>query len=275
MTSPQRKQNDLERCVKDTQYIQGRFQKLKARVNLKIEEGEGDDEQIMLEMKKFSNLIRVFQNAYFINENAAEYVNNCLSSMDSVRAKAGKKVLDPEETELEWAQVDRLSPPASPILEKRGSKKRKASSNDSEPRKRARPSQNKKRAKTLGAGTPVAAKIPSASKKEAPTWILASVVEYMSNVDKYKVQDEDVEGGSQIYKLDPSSVVSLHESTNYVYDKGSTVMAMFPDTTSFYPATVVRKVGDSVSVKFEDDENENGRTPSRKVESRHIFVLSK
>ena len=40
------------------------------------------------------------------------------------------------------------------------------------------------------------------------------------------------------YKVDPSSVVVLTGNTSN-YDKGSEVMAMFPDTTSFYPASVV------------------------------------
>ena len=62
---------------------------------------------------------------------------------------------------------------------------------------------------------------------------------------------------------------------NVSYEKGNQVMAMFPDTTSFYPATIVRRVGDTVSVKFADDENDNGRTPSRKVDAIHIFAMQK
>jgi hypothetical protein len=83
-----------------------------------------------------------------------------------------------------------------------------------------------KKAKTqqkagIQSGTTVAARIPSTSKKEAPTWILASVwvpllfvifqialpsdflqvVQYLPELDKYQVQDEDAEGDAQFGSL--------------------------------------------------------------------------
>ena len=41
----------------------------------------------------------------------------------------------------------------------------------------------------------------------------------------------------RIYKVDSGCVVVL--DGNVSYEKGNQVMAMFPDTTSFYPATIV------------------------------------
>ena len=62
------------------------------------------------------------------------------------------------------------------------------------------------------------------------------------------------------------------------FAKGDMVLAVFPDTTSFYRATISKPVKRSstgsteVFVQFEDDEDETGRTPHRRVGAR--FVMS-
>mmetsp|Transcript_15777 Transcript_15777/g.21958 ORF Transcript_15777/g.21958 Transcript_15777/m.21958 type:complete len:298 (-) Transcript_15777:1611-2504(-) len=297
MASPELKSNlgELSKVVKDTQFLQKRFQKLKSQVTTRLGDGKGDDEQIIIDMKKFSHLVKIYQNAYAVSQSGQQCSTACLSNLDTLRQarKRGtgpkSKVMDPEDLDLDYAQVERLSPPLSPsaFFDKTDSllgdsKKRKerddvgGSANGSRKRPRQTSASGKKgsrQSKIIAPSTTVAARIPSTSRKEAPTWILASILQYLPAVDKYQVQDEDVEG-DQTYKVDPSSVVVLTGNTSN-YDKGSEVMAMFPDTTSFYPASVVRKIGDSVSVKFADDENENGRTPSRKVETKYVFVLDK
>lgn len=61
--------------------------------------------------------------------------------------------------------------------------------------------------------------------------------------------------------------------------RGDLVLAVFPETTSFYRAVVVKtpKVGagganSEVVVKFKDDEDEAGRQPARRVPSRFVLV---
>jgi SAGA-associated factor 29 len=61
-------------------------------------------------------------------------------------------------------------------------------------------------------------------------------------------------------------------------------MAIFPETTSFYRATVSKSpvwrvdsrnnpVVKEVIVKFEDDEDAGGRTPHRRVPARYVIPL--
>jgi len=63
-----------------------------------------------------------------------------------------------------------------------------------------------------------------------------------------------------------------------VFKKGEKVLGIFPETTSFYRATVSKEPDRSyfdspreVVVKFEDDEDAQGRTPHRKVP--HPYVI--
>ena len=68
------------------------------------------------------------------------------------------------------------------------------------------------------------------------------------------------------------------------FKKGTDCMAIFPETTSFYRAKVskdpVWKLDRSSSpmvkeiiVKFEDDEDQHGRTPHRRVPARYVIPI--
>merc|ERR1719502_1400336 len=79
------------------------------------------------------------------------------------------------------------------------------------------------------------------------------------------------------YKLHSSSVRRLQESYNDL-TKGEALLAIFPETTSFYPATVHKTpkpvngiMPIEVQVKFDDDEDDTGKTPARKVKMKHIL----
>ena len=95
---------------------------------------------------------------------------------------------------------------------------------------------------------------------------------------QYDVVDED----------DPTRVISLPSArvlrlTAPVEDgelhKGDQVLAVFPETTSFYRAVISkaprRCAGGAIEciVKFEDDEDESGRTPHRRVHSRFVLPM--
>lgn len=70
------------------------------------------------------------------------------------------------------------------------------------------------------------------------------------------------------------------EDTSTDINRGDRVMGVFPETTSFYRATVVKTPKDpsvsgqdgwEVVVRFDDDEDEAGKWPARRVPAR--FVL--
>jgi uncharacterized membrane protein YgcG len=125
----------------------------------------------------------------------------------------------------------------------------------------------------------VAARPPNAQPADDSTagWILARVAKYSAERDQYQVRDEE-----EVLTIPSSGVIRLHEAGEHLGDvqKGDTVLAVFPDTTSFYRAQVTKvpkqqgQRGGEVHVKFDDDEDETGRTPHRRVPSRHVLKLS-
>lgn len=60
--------------------------------------------------------------------------------------------------------------------------------------------------------------------------------------------------------------------------KNNRVLAVFPETTSFYRAVVVKAPRQApahweVAVRFDDDEDETGRVPPRKVPVRFVVRI--
>ena len=129
-------------------------------------------------------------------------------------------------------------------------------------------------------GEQVAAKVTRTD--ENGSWILASVQRFYSDTETYDVQDED--DTSKLIRLPWSHVMRLSMGGEGVFQKGTACMAIFPETTSFYRATIskspVWKLDRSGSpivkemiVKFEDDEDANGRTPHRRVPARYVIPI--
>mmetsp|Transcript_31271 Transcript_31271/g.87697 ORF Transcript_31271/g.87697 Transcript_31271/m.87697 type:complete len:321 (+) Transcript_31271:92-1054(+) len=302
----------IERVGKDLSSLQRRFNKLRTQVNLRLEleeEGyqyagrkEARDEQLLLDMKKFHHMLKVYKSAYSLGHHGRstiidlEAVKRAKKYKPELETKA--RTVDPEDMDLAFMFSERLSPPLSPsrqvqassdriskvpdaLQESIGKLKRKADREDAGgQRKRQR--REKEGGKSTREEGPVpndslvAARIPGGGRKEPPQWILCSVTLYIPDKDKYQVRDEDASDNdlnAKTYKVLSKHVVELCTTEKKTFEKGQSVMAMFPDTTSFYPAIVVRRSGEYTSVKFADDENESGRTPSRKVETKHIFVL--
>jgi hypothetical protein len=136
----------------------------------------------------------------------------------------------------------------------------------------------------MAPGDKVAARISGeAADIDESLVILASVVRPLDR-NRYEIEDEDPGDDSEPnpirkhYKLHRSKITALPKDfqAHKIMSKGSVVLAMFPDTTTFYPATV-EKVPTSAnqpyySLKFENDE-EDGRTPSRKVKFNFVIPL--
>jgi hypothetical protein len=100
-------------------------------------------------------------------------------------------------------------------------------------------------------------------------WVLGNVIEYDASADLYKVQDED--DINKIDTLPARGVIRLDESSSHLR-KGDDVLAVYPETTSFYRAIVAKRGHNEVIVRFEDDEDELGIVHPKRVPAR--FVLS-
>jgi SAGA-associated factor 29 len=85
------------------------------------------------------------------------------------------------------------------------------------------------------------------------------------------VQDED--DASRVMRLDAADVRKLGEPVSSLH-RGDRVLAVFPETTSFYRGAVAKNpkgANSDVLVRFDDDEDEAGRPLIRRVPAR--FVL--
>lgn len=109
-------------------------------------------------------------------------------------------------------------------------------------------------------------------------WILGKVISYDHETQVYHIADEDMEIPTKTYVLAESQIQILGNFEKL--SKGDRVWAVYPDTTSFYQATVVtvRKTqgGGSSSiayVNFLDDHDEMGVTHDKQVLINHIMKI--
>lgn len=114
------------------------------------------------------------------------------------------------------------------------------------------------------------------SKSDNGSWILVNILYFDATTERYDVQDED--DASRTLKLDAADVRKL-EDVSARLRRGDHVLAVFPETTSFYPGTVAKNlkstgnVGTDVIIKFDDDEDEQGKPVARKVPTRFILPI--
>jgi len=137
-------------------------------------------------------------------------------------------------------------------------------------------------------GDLVAARAPASDQ-----WILAKVLAYNPKTGRYEVEDSDPEEDDPSIKrflCGPEDVIALPPDAAsvppnalgpvaYLYNAfpaKTSVLAMFPQTTTFYPAKVVTchkksKVVQFYQLQFEDDNDDGGMTPSRKVNAQYVI----
>lgn len=76
-------------------------------------------------------------------------------------------------------------------------------------------------------------------REEPGAWILARVIKYVPETHQYELKDDDDKEGIGMLTAPRSLVIRLEDSTKGV-QKGERVLAVFPDTTSFYLGTIHR-----------------------------------
>ncbi len=125
----------------------------------------------------------------------------------------------------------------------------------------------------------VAAKVSKSN--EDGSWILGNVLEYDPKSQCYEIQDED--DVSRVMILGFSDVRRLEDASQSLR-RGDPVLAVFPETTSFYRAVVAknpksnrngdRDSNNEVIIKFDDDEDDSGKNPARRVPARFVLRRS-
>ncbi|KAG0344427.1 SAGA HAT/Core module component [Podila humilis] len=124
-------------------------------------------------------------------------------------------------------------------------------------------------------GHQVAARTPK-DKDKQEEWILARVLNYSSEKNKYRVEDDEADdsGKKMTYTLSTRSVIMIVDDQEAVpeFPAGHTVLALYPSTTCFYKAVVVQPPSKNKDyatpvyrIKFDDDGGNERTAPPRMV----------
>lgn len=107
-------------------------------------------------------------------------------------------------------------------------------------------------------------------------WILAKILAHDRATRTYTLSDEDVQSSDQVYVISDRErrVVPLRNTEHNKWVRGDEVYAVYPDTTSFYPAMVsTPPFNGYVMVQFANDEDGNGITHEKAVLSVHVMKV--
>eukprot|EP00985_Skeletonema_marinoi_P021358 scaffold13054_cov134-Skeletonema_marinoi.AAC.2 len=105
----------------------------------------------------------------------------------------------------------------------------------------------------------------------SPDWILAKIISYNKYTKMYTLSDEDM-ASNEIYTIPERQVRPLLLKNNHKWTKGEAIYAVYPDTTSFYPAVVnyCTKNG-HVMVHFNDDWDASGVIHEKAIPMQHVM----
>lgn len=107
----------------------------------------------------------------------------------------------------------------------------------------------------------------------SPDWILAKILSYDKSKKIYTLSDEDLQS-NQVYTIPEKQVVALKGTEKNKWARGDVVYAVYPDTTSFYHATVsTPPYNGFVMVHFKDDWDVNGVTHEKAVLMQHVMKV--
>lgn len=120
------------------------------------------------------------------------------------------------------------------------------------------------------------------SNEDGENWILAEVVQFNPATNKYEVDDIDEEQKDR-HTLSRRRVVPLplmranpETDPHALFPKGSTVMALYPQTTCFYKAVVQRLPSTATEeylLLFEDAAYTTGYSPPLSVAQRYVISI--
>ncbi|KAF9359318.1 SAGA HAT/Core module component [Mortierella sp. AD094] len=124
-------------------------------------------------------------------------------------------------------------------------------------------------------GHQVAARTPK-DKNKVEEWILARVLAYHADKNRYHVEDDEADenGEKMKYQLSARSVIMIADDQEDIpeFPAGHTVLALYPSTTCFYKAIVVQPPSKNKDyptplyrIKFDDDEGNERTAPPRMV----------
>ena len=137
---------------------------------------------------------------------------------------------------------------------------------------------------SIDAGDLVAANVGALNQSAGgQEWIVAKVTRYSPSEGAFEIVDADEEAEKHVYRLPQKFVIplpktaSVRESQNF--PAGTSVLAVYPNTTTFYKAKVVQPARrlpnaeySEFVLEFEDDGDADGQA-HRAVPFRHVVLF--
>lgn len=99
-------------------------------------------------------------------------------------------------------------------------------------------------------------------------WVLGRIARYNSDIKKYEILD-DADGEEQMYRVFKRNVRVIPKKTPS-FDQKKRVLAVYPHTTVFYPASLVSRRGKNWVVEF-DDEDDPEESKFKEIDGRLII----
>lgn len=130
-------------------------------------------------------------------------------------------------------------------------------------------------------GDLVAAYVPSPDGDGTKVWVLGEVLQYILGAGKYEIDDIDEEQKERHSigrrRVIPLPIMRANPSTNpeALFSKGSSVLALYPQTTCFYGAIIDKPPEDpsqDYMVSFEDPTYTEGYSPPFPVPQRYVIA---
>lgn len=130
----------------------------------------------------------------------------------------------------------------------------------------------------------VAARVTKGKKGQPDVWILATVTNIVEAKQRYEVEDaESGDVAPKKYWLHRTNLLLIPATIpdsitkEFEFAKDMEVLGIFPSTSCFYKAIVAagprRRKNRDYLLKFADDEDETGATPSRRVDPRYVLPV--
>jgi hypothetical protein len=100
------------------------------------------------------------------------------------------------------------------------------------------------------------------------SWILAKVSRYVSELKKYEVTDSGDDQRVKKHMVFKKNIRVLPKKP-YEFENKQRVLAVYPDTTVFYPATVTGRRGKQIQCLFDDEDDII--YPTKDVDARFVI----
>lgn len=288
----------LEKLLKETENVAKRYLTLTGRCSTEL----NDDDQVVIPFDEqlYTKLIKLYHEALSIFGKDEAAIDACLEKVTELQ-KLGN--LAAGGGGMHTGVSGKVPPSESSLLAKRKAREPES------------PAKKQKRMTKKGPGipSPTSPIIPSfianvgdlaaARAPNSDQWILVRIVSYNTKTGRYEVEDDapdEEEPTAKKFVCSPENIVLLPPDsasipinanppttsiamTGPVYylwnpiPQKTPVLAMFPQTTTFYPAKVMtahkkNKIVQFYQLQFDDDQ-EGGFTPSRKVMAQYVIPL--